>query len=68
MYTSLFRYKPKNHRGRAPENEKWVFGIADCSYTPAKVFLQSVQDSSASTLLPLISRVCRPGTIVVSDE
>lgn len=65
---SLFRYKPKNHRGRAPENEKWVFGIADCSYVPAKIFLQSVQDRSASTLLPLISRVCRPGTIVVSDE
>ncbi|MGL5706783.1 MAG: transposase [Aeromonas sp.] len=65
---SLFRHKPKYHVGRYPSNEKWVFGIADTSYTPAKVFLQLVPNRQADTLLPIISQVCRDGTIIVSDQ
>lgn len=65
---SLFRHKPKYHRGRATEHELWVFGIADTSYSPAKIFLRLVEDKSTASLIPLIYDVCRPGTMIVSDE
>ena len=32
---SLFRHKPKYHRGRAPRTEQWVFGLVDTSKQPA---------------------------------
>lgn len=64
---SLFRYKPKFYRGRAIKNEIWVFGIADTSFTPCKVFLQVVPNRTANTLLPLIHQHCRPGSIIYSD-
>lgn len=65
---SLFRHKPKYHRGRATDYEIWVFGIADTSCNPSKIYMQIVDDRSASTLLPIITRVCRKGTIIVSDQ
>jgi hypothetical protein len=51
---SLFRYKPKNHRGRASFNDLWVFGIVDTSCNPAKIYLELVSDRSAETLLPIL--------------
>ncbi|ORD93149.1 hypothetical protein ECANGB1_978 [Enterospora canceri] len=65
---SLFRHKQKYHRGRQPGCEIWVFGLADVSFTPAKISLYVVDDHKASTLLPIIERVCLPGTIINSDE
>lgn len=65
---SLFRHKPKYHRGRATEHEIWVFGIADTSYSPARVYLEVVQNRSAAVLLPIVQRVCRAGSIIVSDQ
>lgn len=65
---SLFRHKPKNHRGRATAQEKWVFGIADTSFTPSKVYLELVQNRSANSLIPIINRICRTGSIIISDQ
>ena len=65
---SLFRHKQKYHVGRVPERELWVFGIADTRYTPAKIHLSLVVNRSAATLLPIISTVCLPGTIIHSDQ
>ena len=65
---SLFRHKPKNHVGRYPENEVWVFGIADTSYTPSRVYMQVVPNRTAATLLPIITEICRTGTIIYSDQ
>lgn len=65
---SLFRHKPKYHRGRAADHEKWVFGIAGCSYSPAKIYLKLVQNRSATTLLPIVHEFCRNGTIIFSDQ
>lgn len=64
---SLFCHKQKYGRGRAPERETWVFGIADTSTTPAHFHMEVVPDRTAATLLPIIRRVCRPGTIIHSD-
>ena len=65
---SLFRHKPKFHRGRATSHELWVFGMADTSYSPSKIYLELVENRSAATLLPIIRRVARSGSIIVSDE
>lgn len=37
---SLFSHKVKAHRGRAPRNQIWVFGIVDTSFRPSKCFMQ----------------------------
>jgi hypothetical protein len=65
---SMFRYKQKYHTGRAPQQERWVFGIADTSSSPAKYFVTLVNNRAANTLQPIILQVVRPGTIVWSDE
>lgn len=65
---SLFCHKQKYGRGREAETETWVFGISDTSFTPAKFYMEVVPDRSAETLLPIIRRVCRPGTIIHSDK
>src|SRR6187402_1751375 len=56
---SMFVYKPKHHRGRAPPRERWVFGIVDTSYTPARGYMEYVERRDAATLLPIITRICR---------
>lgn len=65
---SLFRYKPKYHRGRATEHELWVFGIVDTTFRPSRGYMQVVEDRSSSTLIPIIQSVIREGSTVQSDE
>jgi hypothetical protein len=65
---SCFSHRPKHHRGRSPAHEKWVFGIVDTSYYPARGYLQLVPDRKTETLLQIITNICRSGTIIWSDE
>ena len=66
---SLFRHKPKYHRGRQPQhNSGWVFGIVDTSSTPAVGYMQIVPDRTAGTLLGILQQVARPGSIIRSDS
>ena len=65
---SLFNHKSKYQRGRRPDKETWVFGIADTSTKPAVTYMQAVAKRDAATLLPIIQKVVRPGSIVYSDE
>ena len=67
---SLFNHKPKYQRGRRAgiHKEKWVFGIADTSHKPAITYIEAVEKRDAATLLPIIQKIVRPGSIVVSDE
>ena len=65
---SLFYHKYKHHRGRPPVAETWVFGMVDCSTSPATGFVQIVERRNAATLLPIIHQHIRPGTMVYSDE
>ncbi|KAG0438190.1 hypothetical protein DMUE_3240 [Dictyocoela muelleri] len=64
---SMFVHKMKHNRGRIPRAQVWVFGIVDTSKSPLVGYMQIVTDRSATTLLPIIRRVCRPGTIIHSD-
>ena len=65
---SLFRHKPKYHRGYATRNEVWVFGLCDTSVSPAQGLMCIVPDRRAQTLLPIIQRHVRTGSIVHSDQ
>ena len=65
---SLFRHKPKNHRGRATSREVWVFGLCDTSHSPALGVMCIVPNRSAQTLLPIIQQHVRTGSVIHSDE
>ena len=65
---SLFRHKPKYHRGRAPKPDSWVFGMVDLSTKPGKGLMWLVPDRKASTLIPLIMDNVIDGTIIHSDQ
>ena len=57
--------KRKCHRGRQLSG-KWVFGGIDRDTKDA--FMVTVDDRSASTLIPIIERYIKPGTMILSDE
>ena len=65
---SCFSHKPKHHRGRAPQNPLWVFGIVDPSSSPALGYMEIVYSQNAETLLPIIRKVVLPGTTIHSDQ
>ena len=56
---SLFRHKPKHHRGHATTNEVWVIGLCDMSHSPAMGVMYIVPDRTAQTLLPIIAQHVR---------
>jgi len=64
---SLMCHKVKAHRGRAPAEQVWVFGIADRSTKPPSLYMEVVPDRSSATLIPIINRICRVGSIIHSD-
>ena len=65
---SLFNHKSKYKRGRRASKEQWVFGLADTSSKPAITYMETVDKRDAGTLLPIIQRVVKPGTIIHSDQ
>ena len=65
---SLMRHKPKYHRGRAPQSELWVFGIADTSVQPAKVYIEQVSNRRSETLLQIVEDHVIEGSIIQSDQ
>jgi transposase len=48
-----------------PVGEQWVFGLFDT--TKNRGHIELVENRSSETLLPILQRICLPGTIVVSD-
>ena len=65
---SCFSHKPKHHRGRGPRSPIWVFGIVDTSTKPSFGYMEIVETRDATTLLPIILKVVRQGSIIHSDE
>ena len=65
---SLFRHKPKYHRGRAGAGDQWVFGACDMSTIPAVAYMELVPDRRAATLIPIIQRIILPGSTIHSDQ
>ena len=52
----------------APPRERWVFGLFDTQFTPARPYLQLVRRRNAATLLPIIQAKVQPGSLVYSDQ
>ena len=55
-------------RGRRPRGERWVLGLFDTQYVPARPYLQLVRRRNAATLLPIIQRKVQPGSLVYTDQ
>ena len=64
----MFHYKQKYHTGRLPYHNRWVFGIIDTLNTPSNYYVKVVPDRRRETLLPIIQRIVRDGSIVIGDE
>ena len=58
----------QHHRGRPTTCEEWVIGMVDTSQTPALGVMTLVPRRDAGTLLHIVQRHVRPGTIIWSDE
>ena len=65
---SLFSHKVKAHRGHPPKEQVWVFGIVDTRFQPALAHMRIVDRRDSATLLPIITSVVAPRSIVHSDE
>ena len=65
---SLYNHKSKYQRGRRPSNETWVFGITDTSTKPSITYMEAVAKRDKVTLLPIIEKIVRAGSIIYSDE
>ena len=65
---SLFRHKPKYHRGRPAAKEVWVFGMLDTRQSPALVVMMTVPDRSAQTLLPSICGMALLCTVINGEH
>ena len=46
---SLFNHKSKYQRGRRPDKETWVFGIADTSTKPAVTYMQTSKERCSNS-------------------
>ena len=65
---SCFSHKSKYHRGRIPASTLWVLSLVDTSVRPAIGYMEIVDKRDADTLLPIIQRVVRTGSIIHTDE
>ena len=58
-------FNVKSHRGAAPARPCWVVCIVDTSHSPAVGYIEIVEKRDSSTLLPIILRIVRAGSIIV---
>lgn len=65
---SKFNFNVKNHRGLAPVEPIWVFGIVDTSFRPARGYMKVVERRDRETLCDIIASRVRQGSIIFSDE
>ena len=60
---SCFRHKSKFGRGRQPDRELWVFGMADRSHSSSISYMEVVENRSEENLLPIIEVIVTPGIV-----
>ncbi|CAH8820957.1 unnamed protein product [Trichobilharzia szidati] len=58
--------KKKYNRGRQRANNIWVIGLYDTSLR--KGFVERIGDRKATTLIPIITRLVKRGSIIHTDE
>ncbi|KAG0439755.1 hypothetical protein DMUE_2211, partial [Dictyocoela muelleri] len=58
----------RSHRGRSPSDAIWALTFADCSVTPARGYAEIIESRNSNTIIPIIERIVRPGSIIYTDE
>ncbi|CAL4116163.1 unnamed protein product [Meganyctiphanes norvegica] len=58
----------KRNRGAEPQPPIWVLAIADTNCIPSISYMEIVESSDVSTLLPIIIKVVQPGSVIHSKE
>ena len=61
-------FNVKSHRGAAPTKACWALCIVDTSFSPSKGYIELLEKRNSETLLPIISRIVRPGSTIVTGE
>ena len=65
---TMLNHKVKAHRGRSPKEQTWALGMVDCIYKPAKNIMMLIHNKSGETILPLIKKHIRKGSLIHTDE
>ncbi|KCZ74470.1 hypothetical protein H311_04565, partial [Anncaliia algerae PRA109] len=65
---TMLSHAVKSHRGRVARNQSWALTIVDTSEKPGLGYCQIVDKRDSTTLIPIISRIVRPGSIIHTDE
>ena len=58
-------FKRKNNSG-SQSSHKWVFGLYERERK--LVYMEIVKNRLATTLIPIVQRMCEPGTTIISDQ
>jgi len=58
----------KSNRGLAPSKTCWALCMVDTSKNPAIGYIQLIERRNAESLIPIIARTVRSGSIIHSDE
>ena len=65
---TLLSGKRKYNVGSVVSTQTWVLVIVDTSFQPALGYATIVENRSSNVLIPIISRVCLPGTTIYTDQ
>jgi hypothetical protein len=58
----------KSHRGRSGTSQIWAISIVDTSTSPARGYIEIVPNRSRETLIAIIKKVVREGSVIHTDE
>jgi transposase-like protein len=65
---TMLNYKVKSHRGHGPREQVWALLFVETSIYPSRIFIELLNDKKKTSIIPIIARVVRPGSIIYTDE
>ncbi|KAG0421694.1 hypothetical protein DMUE_6272, partial [Dictyocoela muelleri] len=65
---TMMNHTVRSHRGRSPRGQCWALTMVDTSSSPSKGYAEIITNRTAETIMPIILRVVRPGSIIYTDE
>ena len=68
MDKTKLNFNVKSHRDAAPARPCWAVCIVDTTHSQAVGYIEIVEKRDSSTLLPIILRIVRAGSIITTDE
>ncbi|KAG0426564.1 hypothetical protein DMUE_5961 [Dictyocoela muelleri] len=68
VYETKLNFNVKSHRGTSTIKLVWTITIVDITCNPTKVYADIVKRRDDESLIPIISSVVRPVSIITTDE